>query len=173
LALSIIDGPYRDVFCHIYQKLCVDKDPTWDVERLTYDELAKQLETTLKGSRYYRNGELLKGHGSDKQDKVPNAGRQVTVPEAGTSTGLVPGAPSGDIPTPHKHPGLRDWMSYARYSDNQKHALLRTYQCPFCRDSGPDHRLSNCQFLAHRGYNISFTPANDKGDPRAKELAET
>jgi hypothetical protein len=176
LAFSVIDGPYREVFKHTYQKLCVDKDPAWDLERLSYDHLTEQLETTLKGSRYYSNGELQKGQGA-KPDKVPyagkDAGRQAVVGSADPNAKtLVPGAPSADIPTVHQHPGLRDWMSYGRYSDNQKHALLRSFQCPFCRDSGPDHRLSNCQFLADRGYNISFAPANDKGDPRAREKQE-
>jgi hypothetical protein len=178
LAFSIIDGPYREIYRHIYQKLWVDKDPAWNFELLTYDALTEQVETALKGSRYYRNGELQKGPGTDKSDKVPYAGRQAVVgnPDPNPNSDVTPrvaGAPSADIPTAHQHPGLCDWMSYGRYSENQKHALLRSFQCPFCRDSGPSHRLTNCQFLADRGYSIAFEPAKDKGDPQAKERAET
>jgi hypothetical protein len=53
LAFAILDGPYKDVFRHIYSKICVDKDPYWDLSTLSYEQLTEKLESSLKGSRYY------------------------------------------------------------------------------------------------------------------------
>jgi hypothetical protein len=38
----------------------MDQDSAWNLELISYDDITEKLKTTLKGSRFYKNGKLLK-----------------------------------------------------------------------------------------------------------------
>jgi hypothetical protein len=142
MLILVCRGPYHDVFDFIQTKVCVHKDPDWDLCTLDLETVSDRLDSILRRSKYYGATDTLK---------------KGTYPSGSGSSAR--GAGGVDADTSDK-----DWMGLLNLSHSQATTVLTTHQCVICRKSDHSHLDGQCPVL--RKNNLILTRITRKGSTK-------
>jgi hypothetical protein len=123
-------GPYRDAFEYIQEKICVTEDPEWDLNQIDLDEMTDRLTSALRRTDYYGTNELL------KKGKHPVSSRPSTL-SSKSAGGEDDTDPSG----------YKDWMGQKNLSQSQASATLVAFHCVICKKTDHSHLDGHCPVL--------------------------
>jgi hypothetical protein len=124
-------GPYRDAFEYIQEKICVTEDPEWDLNNIDLDEMTDRLTSALRRTDYYGTNELLK------------KGKYSVAPRSSTS---LSNKSAGGDDDPDSS-GYKEWMGQKNLSQSQASATLVAFHCVVCKKTDHSHLDGHCPVL--------------------------